>query len=291
MNRKSLLFTFKPFYCPLFYSYMTLFYVLTTTTLCSIEPKFEACEAKTCGNQSISYPFYIKGLQQPYCGYPGFDISCDNNIGFPILNLSNTFYIINKIFYQNRSLKVSNAVFSRSNTNKSCLSSTQNLTFPINMFYLAPNQSEVRLFFGCDSTKLPSTLQGNTIGCSEENERSSVVAIYEDDKNASFVSKNCTGKVVNATVEIGVKGGIEESLRNGFRLNWIASDCSECSSSGGRCGFDNDDYSFRCYCTDRVHAAKCDTGLSLSIYIAKCDYFFLLPPFQNECRFSQLHTN
>ncbi|MCI49467.1 hypothetical protein A2U01_0070711, partial [Trifolium medium] len=33
------------------------------------------------------------------------------------------------------------------------------------------------------------------------------------------------GGVVNATVENDVKGGIEESLRNGFRLNWIASDC------------------------------------------------------------------
>jgi len=153
MNKKSPLFILKPFYCPQIYSYIILFYLLTTTTLCFIEPKFEACEVKTCGNQSISYPFYIKGLQPHYCGYPGFDISCDNTIGFPILNLSNTEYIINKIFYQSHSLRVSNVVFSRSNTNKGCLSPTQNLTFPINMFYLAPNQSEVRLFFRCNSTK------------------------------------------------------------------------------------------------------------------------------------------
>jgi len=92
------------------------------------------------------------------------------------------------------------------------------------------------------------------------------VALYADDKNVSLVSKNCRDEVVYAMVENVVKGGIEESLRNGFRLNWIASDCNECSRSGGRCGFDKDVYSFRCYCTDRAHAGRCDTGfLSFSL--------------------------
>jgi hypothetical protein len=131
------------------------------------------------------------------------------------------------------------------------------------MFNLAHNQTQVILFFGCDSTKLPRTLQRNIICCSAENETSSVVALYGDDKNVSFVSKYCRGDVVSAMVENGVKGEIEESLRNGFVLIWIAADCSECYKSGGRCGFDSHIYSFRCYCTDRAHAAKCVPGLSL----------------------------
>ncbi|XP_058765627.1 LEAF RUST 10 DISEASE-RESISTANCE LOCUS RECEPTOR-LIKE PROTEIN KINASE-like 2.4 [Vicia villosa] len=244
--------------------FMTLFCFLTTTTVCYVDPNFEACEPKTCGNQTITYPFYIKGTQEPSCGYPGFGLTCDNTIGFPILNLSNTLYIINQFFYQNQSLRVSNAYFSRSNTKKGCLSPTKNLSIPITMFYLAHNQSKVTLFFGCDSASLPRELQSNKIGCSAGNETNSVVALYEGDKNESFVSKNCMGgEVVKAMVENVVKGGIEEALSKGFRLNWIASNCSDCSSSGGRCGFDSDTYNFRCYCTDRVHAAKCETGLSL----------------------------
>jgi len=271
MNQKQPFFFL--FSSPLIYSYITLFHLLLTTTpVCSIDPKFVDCEAKACGNQSISYPFYIKGLQESYCGYPGFGITCNNTIGFPILNLSNTEYIIEEIFYQNHSLRVSNGVFSRPDTNKGCLSPTQNLTFPINIFYLAPNQSEVKLFFGCDSTKLPRELQRNTIGCSEENKMSSVVALYGDDKNISLVSKNCREEVVIATVESVVKGGIEESLRNGFRLNWIASDCNDCNSTGGRCGFDNDIFTFQCYCTHRVHSAKCDTGFSLG----KCTVYYII---------------
>ncbi|GAU14795.1 hypothetical protein TSUD_50070 [Trifolium subterraneum] len=96
----------------------------------------------------------------------------------------------------------------------------------MNIYNLAHNQTRVVLFFGCDSTQLPRELQSNRIGCSAENETSSVVALYGDDKNASFVSKNCKDGVVNAMVENVAKGGIEESLRNGFWLNWIATDCS-----------------------------------------------------------------
>ncbi|XP_058760801.1 LEAF RUST 10 DISEASE-RESISTANCE LOCUS RECEPTOR-LIKE PROTEIN KINASE-like 1.2 [Vicia villosa] len=256
MNRKPLFFHFSS---PLIYSYcITIFYFLTTTTLSyGGDPKFEACEPKTCGNQTISYPFYIKGIQESFCGYPGFGVTCDNTIGFPILNLSNTLYTINQIFYQNHSFRASNAIFSRPDTKKGCLlfPPTQNLSFPTNLFYLAQNQTEVRLFFGCD---LPITLQRNKIGCSAENKTSSVVALYAGDKNVSFVSKNCKDEVVYARVENGVEGGIREALRNGFRLNWIAGDCRECNSTGGRCGFDADAYAFRCYCADRVHARKCD---------------------------------
>jgi hypothetical protein len=38
---------------------------------------------------------------------------------------------------------------------------------------------------------------------------------------------------VYAMVENGVKGEIEESLRNGFLLNWIAADCTDCYNSRG----------------------------------------------------------
>ncbi|KAK7269802.1 hypothetical protein RIF29_22543 [Crotalaria pallida] len=262
MNQKNLLSILNS-------NYIILFSFLTTTTLCYIEPKFEACEPKTCGNnQSISYPFYIEGTQEPFCGYPGFALSCSNN-GYPILNLSNSFYIIDQISYDNQSLRVSNVVFSRSRTtnNKGCLPLIQNLTLPSsNKFVVAPNQKDVLLFYGCDLSSLGLEAE-HRIGCYEENnnETSSVVALYkEDNKNVGLVSRNCKGGVVDLMVEDDVKGNnntsnnIEEALRKGFLLNWIASDCKLCKSSGGRCGFDSSIFNFRCYCTDRIHAWKCD---------------------------------
>ncbi|KAJ1390547.1 Wall-associated receptor kinase, galacturonan-binding domain [Sesbania bispinosa] len=251
----------KPFCSPLLQSYIIFFSLLTTLTLSSVDPKFQACEPKTCGNgQNISYPFYIQGTQEPFCGNPGFELSCGKN-GFPILNLINTNYTIHQIFYNNNTLRVSNPVFSESNTT-ACIAPTQNITIGKYRFRFAPNQRDLLLFYGCDLTSVGEEMQEHRIGCSAENRTSSVVAFYREHQNLSLVRENCKGsRLVNAVVEDG-KRGIQEALKKGFMLNWNASNCSECTNSGGRCGFDldPDTYAFRCYCPDRVHAVKCGRG-------------------------------
>ncbi|KAG4984533.1 hypothetical protein JHK87_029282 [Glycine soja] len=257
----NIFFILRPLSSPLIFSYIILFYLLAKNTSCDVDPNFLACPPTTCANnnQSISYPFYIEGKQEPFCGNPGFGISCGPN-GFPILNLSNTQYIIHQIFYENQTLRVSNAAFSVSRPNttnsKGCLPLplTQNLTLPsTRRFDIAPNQTNIRLFYGCGS--LP-WLEEHKVGCF--NKTSSVLALYKEDKNISFVSKNCKGEVVDTIVEDGIIGGNEEALTKGFLLTWEAGNCSVCHNTGGRCGFDFVMYTFRCFCTDRVHAAKCD---------------------------------
>ncbi|KAJ1398327.1 Wall-associated receptor kinase, galacturonan-binding domain [Sesbania bispinosa] len=238
------------------HSYTTLFFLLTTTAFSSVDPKYQACEPKTCGKgPNISYPFYIKGKQEPFCGYPRFGLTCGEN-GFPILNRrNNTQFIIHEIFYESESLRVSIPAFT------DCVAPMRNLTSSGRRFSVAHNQKEVLLFYGCDLTSLPKRMQENTIGCYAGNRTRSVVALYREDANLSIAAKNCEGRVVNTTVEGEVeKGGIKEALQRGFVLNWTASYCGDCSNSGGRCGFDLDKriYAFRCYCPDRVDATRCD---------------------------------
>ncbi|CAL0318086.1 unnamed protein product [Lupinus luteus] len=116
------------------------------------------------------------------------------------------------------------------------------------------------LFYDCDLTLLPENLKSNKIGCSQENKTSSVVAVNREDSSLRLA---CKGDVVNVIVENDEKGRVEEALRNGFLLNWSASNCGECTRSGGRCGFDldYDAYAFRCYCPDRPRAVSCDPGI------------------------------
>ncbi|XLR67195.1 hypothetical protein S83_017867 [Arachis hypogaea] len=87
-----------------------VFSLLTRITVCSINPKFEACEPKTCGgttnHQNVSFPFYIISKQNSYCGLPNFGLTCSHD-GFPILNTSETLYTVQNIFYNNQSLRVS----------------------------------------------------------------------------------------------------------------------------------------------------------------------------------------
>ncbi|MED6174300.1 hypothetical protein PIB30_067837 [Stylosanthes scabra] len=257
-------------YCCVIIS-IILYSLLSRTSLCSyVDPHFLACEPQTCRNQSIRYPFYIQGKQEPFCGYPGFAISCDTNNAFPILNLSSISYIIHQIFYHNESLRVSNAAFSSTNNNTPlyCLSLAQNLTLPpTNTFNLVDqnNHKDIILFFGCNLSSMPPELMDYRIGCSEGNNKTggSVLALYKDDvKTVNLASKSCgTGvEVVDAVVEEEKSsggGGIKEALRRGFMLNWTASDCKLCSSTGGRCGFNSSIFTFQCYCTDRIHASKC----------------------------------
>ncbi|QHO36065.1 LEAF RUST 10 DISEASE-RESISTANCEUS RECEPTOR-LIKE PROTEIN KINASE-like 1.2 isoform X2 [Arachis hypogaea] len=251
------------FYCCVIIN-IILLCVLSRTSLCAyVDPHYLACEPQTCGNQSIRYPFYIQGKQQPFCGYPGFAISCAGDIhGFPTLNLSNTPYIIHQIFYHNESLRVSNAAFS---SNTSCISPTHNLTLPPTRTFTFLNQNhnkDILLFFGCNLSSMPTELMDYRIGCSGASNKTggSVLALYKDDVNTvTSVSKSCGsgGEVVDAVVE-GSEGGMEEELRRGFMLNWTASDCKLCNSTGGRCGFNSTILTFQCYCTDRIHASKCD---------------------------------
>ncbi|XP_027937411.1 LEAF RUST 10 DISEASE-RESISTANCE LOCUS RECEPTOR-LIKE PROTEIN KINASE-like 2.1 [Vigna unguiculata] len=256
MNPNSQFFILKPLYFRITNSFIIIFYLLAQITSSQVDPKFTACAPKTCpnNNQSISFPFYIQGTQESYCGSPGFEISCAPD-GSPTLNLSHTQYFIHQIFYQDQSLRVSNAAFStlQSNATGGCLVPTQNLTLPpSNEFRVAPNQTDMVLFYGCDA---PS-LHEHRVGCSAENQTSSVLALDKRDELISFVAANCKGEVVDTVVEDGI-GGVGEALRKGFLLSWTASNCSVCNSTGGRCGFDSDLYTFRCYCTDRVHSASC----------------------------------
>ncbi|RDX77774.1 LEAF RUST 10 DISEASE-RESISTANCE LOCUS RECEPTOR-LIKE PROTEIN KINASE-like 1.2, partial [Mucuna pruriens] len=237
---------------------LLLLSVLPTITL-SLDPRFEACEPKTCGNgQNISYPFYIQEKQKSYCGNPGFEIKCGPN-GFPILNLINTDYTIQKIFYNNHSLRVSNPAFSQPNAS-SCVAPAQNLTIGKYRFRFAPNQRDLFLFYGCDLAALPKRLQERRVGCSAGNETTSVVGLDRESQDLGLARGNCTGGAVTATVE-DARGGVGEALRKGFLLIWNATNCTECNLSGGRCGFDPDPltYAFRCYCPDRPHVVKCDS--------------------------------
>ncbi|XP_057736460.1 LEAF RUST 10 DISEASE-RESISTANCE LOCUS RECEPTOR-LIKE PROTEIN KINASE-like 2.1 [Arachis stenosperma] len=251
------------FYCCVIIN-IILLCVLSRTTLSSyVDPHYLACEPQICGNQSIRYPFYIQGKQQPFCGYPGFAISCADGIhGFPTLNLSNTSYIIHQIFYHNESLRVSNAAFS---SNTSCISPTHNLTLPPTMTFSFLNRNhnkDILLFFGCNLSSMPTELMDYRIGCSGASNKTggSVLALYKDAvKTVTSVSESCGsgGEVVDAVVE-GSEGGMEEELRRGFMLNWTASDCKLCNSTGGRCGFNSTIFTFQCYCTESIHASKCD---------------------------------
>ncbi|XP_060969132.1 LEAF RUST 10 DISEASE-RESISTANCE LOCUS RECEPTOR-LIKE PROTEIN KINASE-like 2.4 [Cannabis sativa] len=230
------------------------------------DPYYESCIVpKICGNQTISFPFFIQGQQQPYCGYPGFNLTCDSR-GRSIISVSSQNYVVLQIFYQNQSIIVSNAAFLDLHDEQACFPFIRNLTNLSPDFKIADtddDRNSVVLLYNCQS----SPIMKNRIGCYAENRTNSVLAFYESQEDELFeASKMCGTRnvtVVNTTVAMGYSEKIEGNLRmrdvvrSGFMLNWIASNCSACEESGGRCGFLRHIYHFRCFCRDRPHALKC----------------------------------
>ncbi|XP_060969124.1 LEAF RUST 10 DISEASE-RESISTANCE LOCUS RECEPTOR-LIKE PROTEIN KINASE-like 1.2 isoform X1 [Cannabis sativa] len=236
------------------------------------DPHYESCIVpKFCGNQTISFPFFIQGQQEPYCGYPGFNLTCDSR-GRSIINLSSQNYVVLQIFYQNQSVILSNAAFLDLDDEQACLPFIRNLTDLSPDFKIAEtddDRNSVVLLYNCrfSSIERNNHFLKNRIGCYGENETNSVLAFYESEEDELVeASRMCVpgpnGDVMaakTAVVENNELGMVtmRDVVRSGFMVNWIASNCSVCEESGGRCGFLWDIYHFRCFCPDRPHALKC----------------------------------
>ncbi|KAJ0095708.1 hypothetical protein Patl1_15016 [Pistacia atlantica] len=243
--------------------------ILSRTVLAKVDPLYKACSVReTCGDgQTIAFPFYIR--EKPFCGYPGFEISCNSN-GNPVLNLNNIDYIIHEISYNNQVVRVSNAAVSETNnSNASCIDLSshriQNLSLPEDRFALLSNQSELVLLYNCNSS-LPGELLRYRNGICEDKNKTAgtVLALVRNDANLENASRECSGDQVVAPVDVyagnGGGFGIGEVIKRGFLLRWTASNCSDCAESGGKCGFNGSTYHFKCFCPDRPHGLQCDPG-------------------------------
>ncbi|XP_052312530.1 LEAF RUST 10 DISEASE-RESISTANCE LOCUS RECEPTOR-LIKE PROTEIN KINASE-like 1.2 isoform X3 [Populus trichocarpa] len=254
----NLNFFLTPF-SPIINLFIVTFFLLAKKASCT-DPYFVACNPKNCSDgQSISFPFHIQGMQPDFCGYPGFTISC-NDKGKPVFNLSNNEYIIHEIYYQNQSLRVSNAaVFGKS---PSCTPQIQNISLDDGRFHRSSNSKDLFLLYNCNSTLLSnnSELLNYKVDCHGENETVRTLAMLEDDPLLGSTLDKCRTRVL-APVDVyrGENVGTEGMLllERGFVLNWTASDCSICEESGGKCGFDTATYHFQCFCPDRPHAKRC----------------------------------
>ncbi|PIN14987.1 Serine/threonine protein kinase [Handroanthus impetiginosus] len=184
--------------------------------------QYESCIPKNCGGgPSISFPFYIQGLQESYCGYPGFVLTCEDS--FPILKLPESNFVVEDIFYQNRSLRLYHAAVLRSED--SCIPRIRNTTLPASH-------------------------------CKND----WALALFDKDDNLKNAMEKCDRNIVAPVEGYGNNGtvnNLEEVLRRGFVLNWSTSDCSTCENSGGRCGFNETTYHFKCFCPDRPRSRTC----------------------------------
>ncbi|XP_068333116.1 LEAF RUST 10 DISEASE-RESISTANCEUS RECEPTOR-LIKE PROTEIN KINASE-like 2.4 isoform X2 [Pyrus communis] len=245
-----------------------LIFLLSEAPAFAVDFYYQNCSVPiTCGRQKISYPFYIQGRQQDFCGYPGFQLFCqggandDEEEAYPLLRLSGDDYIIHNISYESQTLVVSNALLSHYLDNSSCanLSLIHNLTIPNEQFELAPKQDQFFLLYNCNPSFVDS-FPKYKIGCNNTSVLALLGQIYPKFGRLEEVEKCGSSEV--AVVHGGGYGndeaaGMKEVLGRGFEMKWLAADCSRCQGSGGLCGFNYTTRHFRCLCPIRTRSVSC----------------------------------
>ncbi|XP_021749543.1 LEAF RUST 10 DISEASE-RESISTANCE LOCUS RECEPTOR-LIKE PROTEIN KINASE-like 1.2 isoform X1 [Chenopodium quinoa] len=215
------------------------------------ENHYGDCEPRKCGNQTIKYPFHIQNDQKPYCGYPGFGVSC-NFDSFPVFNISGDAYIIKNISYETQKFQVINsALVEDVPSSRGCFHSLHNLTMPHDSINFSMNNDYLYVFPDCPE-KVLKEYRDKRVNCGR-------LAVYKNDSNLQDLEKKCNGVVIEVPyyVEDQTKGKVMDMLERGVLLNWKAYNCTVCLKSGGQCGFDEPNSQFNCFCPDRTHALQC----------------------------------
>ena len=225
------------------YNCIFLFTYLATQTV-SQDPKFNSCEPKNCGaGPNISYPFWLSQQQESLCGYPYFMLNCSDK--GPVLAISNDFYIIEEIFYANNSMRVVNAAVYE----ETCPTHLHNIsldrTTPLT---ISPGYTDISFFYNCTS-KPKDNYSLYDLSCATNSTHYSFAGFHlEEIEMRSIYSLNSCQDFANAPIHTGeedigslLRANYTEVLKMGFLMNWTAHNCSTCESSGGRCGFENNE--------------------------------------------------
>ncbi|KAI3880384.1 hypothetical protein MKX03_020865 [Papaver bracteatum] len=235
-----------------------IFFILLETVL-GENITFRACEPKICGaaNLTISYPFWINGEQESYCGHPGFQVSCTDD-KIPILHLSDEDYLIRDISYEKHSLLVTNAAAIYDEP--SCPIPHQNFTVVGSPFSFSDYHIDLYFFYNC--SLVPKEYFVFPITCAENSNKylSSYATIIREGGCESFVGVPIEMDEGTSLNTLMTKQ-YSDLIKKGFILTWNSSVsyCNECQRSGGRCGSENT--KFVCFCFNGSHQRSCINGV------------------------------
>ncbi|PWA87575.1 hypothetical protein CTI12_AA128380 [Artemisia annua] len=213
-----------------------LIMIIIKTSLSDSDGLYGTCNGTfSCGNISgLGYPF--RRHQAPaYCGYPGFELNCDQQ-GPPTIEIMNMTYRILSINSTFQILKIV-----RQDMNESiCPKNLVNTTINHKLFDYAPSYMNASLLLGCP-------LSFNVLGIGS-------IFCGNNGVGPTFLVPGIQGPgICNTSVivpfPIGFTNtsgfinttGSEQILQEGFDVMWKVNgkNCTDCMRTGGQCMYDN----------------------------------------------------
>ncbi|KAK2986783.1 hypothetical protein RJ640_011008 [Escallonia rubra] len=255
----------------LFFVTITMIFILihVPTYLSADDAQYATCgELLQCANiPNIGYPFW-GGSRPESCGYPGFQLTnCQGDA--PIITMEGQQFRVLAMDNGTQSLTVAR----QDMWNQTCPTYLYNTTLDFNLFSYAANQQNITLHYDCieiQTQTIPFRFDCNV------NNTPSVSYFTSSTISLPSISNNMT--VCNKSVSVPVNqtsgaaltsysatvAKMEAALAAGFELQWAANNtrCTQCSGSGGRCGYNTTTLSFACYCSDQPYPLICNSTSS-----------------------------
>lgn len=187
------------------------------------------CPVSRCSINDISvrFPFRLEGQQPQYCGYPGFNLSC-NNRSKAVLKLPYSGdFLVRGINYLTQQMQVYDS--------DNCLPKRL-LSFNLSGSPFVAVAYQNYTFLSCPTQFVQSRF--TTIDCLS-NSTTSVLATASM-SIANALSKTC-GIIMTLPIPVSwpiqYDEGYSSELQDDLRLTWYSPACGDCEEQGGICGF------------------------------------------------------
>ncbi|CAL9779702.1 unnamed protein product [Musa acuminata subsp. burmannicoides] len=233
------------------------------------------CQPQRCGNHTIKYPFWLSNKQPSYCGVSPFNVTCISSGGQAetlSLNVFDGLYHVKNIFYENKSVQITAAGFD----DDRCPLPTFNITSGLYPFDLSSANKRIFFLSNCSSSMNLSAFQN--ISCAADGGLAYFGGEYNGSGKLNLSGGVCKLFVVPVVgyIDAGIDVNYSALLRTGWLLNWTAPDCTECSDSGGQCGFNDTTTKFMCICPDQVQTRKCDIVLDVAAHSKRAKHIIIV---------------
>ncbi|KAL8249139.1 hypothetical protein R6Q59_006007 [Mikania micrantha] len=214
------------------------------------------CPPYTCGEVSISYPFWNLGSETTasLCGYQGFGINCSDidRFDIPQIALGGDSYYVQRIDYDYRTIVLADydaSSVAPGRTN--CPRVRHNISLGTLPLEFSESMVNLSFHFNCDgspsfATSIPC------LGTDRGNAYVNVMNVITEEDWGEYL---CSEKVVTTVFPENVftanlSMGFGRLLERGFQLQWRRmDDCDQCKESDGWCGSLNTT-GFICFCPD-----------------------------------------
>ncbi|XP_071741599.1 putative RING-H2 finger protein ATL21A [Rutidosis leptorrhynchoides] len=192
------------------------------------------CPVSICGSieHSIRFPFRMLNQQPDVCGYPGFDLRCNEQAKI-ILNIPNSGeFAVRSIDYQSQVVQLYDPSIS------SCTASRLH-TLDLSDSPFTSTQSQNFTLLSCPVEV--TTSRYVTVGCLSNSTHSILATKFDSFAKALVNQKACeiVGSLLSPISKYQDEQGMTTNLNMDLFLTWDDPNCQDCSAIGGTCGYTN----------------------------------------------------